>query len=231
MANSNIKAAPKTALEDEHLALEGDPWTPEGDFKQQPKGAIRIVGNAVWFSYYMNHPQDINKNRINIKMNINVSSVLLEAILEAANSPTTFKAVKVSVRGWHNNESSMGSNIVVDIDGSGRICIIATFEERIPTRFVFKPGFWYDVSSSGEGAGMSDGKRSAIVAKAWVRKVDALTSLVHARVWKEIVKDKGNNGGGYNNNNNGGGGYNTNNYSASQMNDKGPITADDIPDF
>lgn len=226
---------PKNVFSERKLHLRAPCPTPEGDGKWSTL-QVEVNGNNPRITVWTNCPNDTGEHndygKIQANMDFIVYNMLMSELTRIIDMPTPSEPYRLAIAnkkdGWDRNANKRTEPYEVsttfigkDVDGTVWISVKSKKKERPAIKFVFRVPDYHDVRNA-DGTPWTDGQKSQLAARAWVKALGDLMPiyLVHNYV-EPKPKDGGNNNGGnrggYNNNggnrNSNGGGGNRGGYS------------------
>lgn len=208
MADFKPQPRAKTALDDIKWRLRGDKTLEGGKYPPTLSFVQQTNGNPMLEIYLNNGEKDINKLRIQVKMDQWMADIIFETLEEAVKTKEeVFKRileVKASyLYGKALDKPKVIAKVIIGKNESGRIYLGVAADNRPPVRFLFEANTdWFNYAD-GNGNPLPTEDVDRIFCLAWVRGVRASWHKLFAENWKAPApKDKPKGNGGYNQQNN-----------------------------
>ena len=221
MADFKAPARAKTALDDIKWRLRGDKVLEGGKYPPTLSFVQQTNGNPMFEIYLNNGEKDINKLRIQVKMDQWMADIIFETIEEEVKTKEeSFKRVlEVKAQflyGKRLDQPKVVAKVIVGKNEQGRVYLGIAADNRPAVRFTFEANTdWFNYAD-GNGNPLPTEVVDRIFCLAWVRGVRASWHKLFTMNWKAPApKDNNGKGGNYNNRNNNSSNYDSGSSAAS----------------
>lgn len=213
MADFQPKPRTKTALDDIKWRLRGDKVLEGGKYPPTLSFVQQTNGNPMLEIYLNNGEKDINKLRIQVKMDQWMADIIFETIEEAVKTKEeNFKRVlEVKAQylyGKRLDQPKVVAKVIVGKNEQGRVYLGVAADGKPAVRFTFEANTdWFNFCD-GNGNPLPTEAVDRIFCLSWVKGVRATWQQLFTQNWKAPApKDNNGKGGNYNNRNKDNGNY------------------------
>lgn len=212
MADYKPQPRKKTALDDIKWRLRGDRPLDGAKFPPTLSFVQQTNGNPMIEIYLNNNEKDINKLRIQVKMDPWMAELIFETLTEALRTKDdNFKRVlEVKAQfqyGKRLDTPKVVAKVIIGKNEQGRIYLGVAAEGRPSVRFNFEANTDWFAYVDGNGNPLPQIDNDRIFTAAWIAGVRSIWQQLFTQNWKapEPKERSQGNGGGYRDNNSGGG--------------------------
>lgn len=214
---ADFKGTPraKTALDDVKWRLRGDKVLEGGKYPPTLSFVQQTNGNPMIEIYLNNGEKDINKLRIQVKMDQWMADIIFETLEEAAKTKEeNFKRVlEVKAQflyGKRLDQPKVVAKVIIGKNEQGRVYLGVAADGRPAVRFTFEANTdWFNYAD-GNGNPLPLEVLDKVFCLAWVKGVCAVWHRLFAQNWKAPEPKQNNNGNRGGNSGNSGGGWKDN---------------------